>query len=349
MARSQKSGVKLQWSTWSGAGVAAVTLLACAEPTRSISADTPRTSTPVPACVLPLSGRGDAQRGFVRQLTDDQQWQVVFPTYDTTTGLPDGALTCTGEPIFGSPLLAGSRPRHPFPFKPMPGDLRFGSAPSRVKIIWYKTHGWDEATAGGPLALVRATEDFAEAYSIGVYRGSAEQTRLSTERLAGDLAVVATDDGCAGKSETTDCESTMHVFIPWKGQLIEQASIALERRVHLEGGEPGVEGTLFYRLVSSPRFEGEQIRLLEQVSATDEFGKKLRTMELERSWRLENGKLLESAGSLWEKMLPRAREPNAETPPAIDATAASSSAPSTNSPASTKPASTPTTPSSTAP
>jgi hypothetical protein len=318
MARSLHSALRSAWFSWLTASCVPLTLLSCAEPTRSISADPPRTSTPLPACVLPLSPRGDTQRGFVRQLTEDQQWQVVFPSYDTTTGLPDGALTCTGEPIFGSKVLTGSRPRHPFPFKPMPGDLRFGSAPNRVKIIWYKTHGWDEATAGGPIALVRATEDFAEVYSVGVYRGSSEQTRLSTERLGGNLAVLATDDGCAGKADTVDCESTLHVFIPWKGQLIEQAQITLEKRIHMQGAEPGIEGTLLYRLVSSPRFEDERIRVLEQVTATDEEGKKMRTMELERQYQLTDGKLVQSAPSLWEKMLPVAPAANAQTPAEVD-------------------------------
>jgi len=295
-----------QLSSVLGSVTLVLCLTGCAEPTRSISADPPRSSTPLPACVLPLPPRGDAQRGFVRQLSEDEIWHSVFPSYDAMVGVPDGALTCTAEPIFGHKELTGSTPRHPFPFKPKVGDLRFGSAPNRVKIVWFKTHGFGENDVVGPLALGRGTEDFGEVYAIGVYRGHGEQSRFSTERLGGQLAVVAYDDRCAGKPETEDCESTMQVFVAWKGQLLERAKILLEKRTHLAGGEPGAEGPLLYRLVSSPTFEDRRIRLLEQISATDPSNRKLRTMELERHWQLEDGKLIESAPSLWEKMLPRA-------------------------------------------
>lgn len=256
---------------------------------------------------MALPVRAEAQRQFMRQLSDADLWKAVFPTFDRGTGLPEGAPVCTGEVLFSSPRLQGGRARRSWPFQPDPQDLVFGSGPRRTKIVWFKTHEWDDGTKGGVIAMVRAEEDFAEVYGIGAFRGS-ERSRFSTERIGGTLVLTAVDDQCTGKAVDESCESEIVLLMPWKGQLVEQARIATERRLVGAEGEPGAIGPVTYRMTGTPVYEPTRVRLLEQIQVADSAGRKLRQVELERRFDFVEGKLVERERGLWDRVVGASNE-----------------------------------------
>jgi hypothetical protein len=278
--------------------------LSCSAQNSTVSADVPRRAVPIPACVMPLPVRAQSQRQFMRQLSDAQLWRAVFPSFDNASGrLPEGAPTCTGEFLFNDARLKDAHVRRPWPFAPEMGDLVFGAGPKRTKIVWFKTHEWNDGATGGVVAMVRAEEDFAEVYGVGIFRGAPERSRFATERIGGTVVVTATDDRCTGKAPEEPCESWIHVLMPWKGQLVEQASVAVERRYVASKGEPGATGSVLYRMTGTPMFEPARIRLLETIQAVDSTGRKLRNVELERRFDFVEGKLVERQASLWDRVV----------------------------------------------
>lgn len=253
---------------------------------------------------MALPVRAESQRQYMRQLSDADIWKAVFPSFNEASGgLPEQAPTCTGEFLFRDPHFEGSHVRRQWPFMPTPGDLLFGSGPKRTKIVWFKTHEWGDGTVGGVVAMVRAEEDFAEVYGVGVFRGSPDKSRFATERVGGTVVLTATDDSCTGKPADTECESWIRVMMPWKGQLVEQATIAAERRHIAAKGEPGATGRVTYRMTGTPIFESTRVRVLEQVQVTDSAGRKLRQVELERRYDLSEGRLVERQPSLWDRVV----------------------------------------------
>lgn len=178
----------------------------------------------------------------------------------------------------------------------------FGSGPRRTKLVWFKTHEWDDGSKGGVVAMVRAEEDFAEVYGVGAFRGS-ERSRFSTERIGGTLVLTAVDDQCTGKAADESCESQIVLLMPWKGQLVEQAKIATERRLVGAEGEPGAIGPVTYRMTGTPIYEPTRVRLLEQIQVADSTGRKLRQVELERRIDFVDGKLVEREGGLWDRVV----------------------------------------------
>ena len=63
--------------------------------------DDARVMAPVPACIAPLAARSHGAGQTMRNLTEDQYWQLVFPSYDAQNHrLPLNALTCTGGKVF---------------------------------------------------------------------------------------------------------------------------------------------------------------------------------------------------------------------------------------------------------
>src|SRR5690606_21285416 len=133
-----------------------------------------------------------------------------------------------------------------------PDAILHGGGGNRLRVVWLRSHRADDGTAAGALALVRAVDDVAEAYAVGVYRGDAERTRLQVERMGGNLAVTAVDERCAGEKHSQPCESLMHVFLPYRGELVPFAELGLRRVRFGENTEPGIPGRVRYELVTSP-------------------------------------------------------------------------------------------------
>jgi hypothetical protein len=265
--------------------------------------DYARAMAPVPACILPLPSRTHGAGQTMRNLTEDQYWQLVFPDYDTQNHkLAATAVTCTGSRVFDDPVFAGGTTRGT-PIDVQSGDIMYGNGGDRVRIVWLRTHRWPDGSEAGALALVRAKEDFAEVYSVGAYRRSNGQLTLQAERLGTEVLIAATDDGCQGQAKTSACETNVTLFLPRFGHLVRLTTLVTEKRAFAAGAEPGVMGQVAYQMTASPQYTQDGIKLFEQVKATDPAGRLVHKTELERVLVLHDG-TLEQGDSLWGKLYP---------------------------------------------
>src|ERR1019366_7042071 len=267
--------------------------------------DYARAMAPVPACILPLPSRTHGAGQTMRNLTEEQNWQLVFPAYDTQNHtLAANSLTCTGARVFDDPVFAGGTTRGT-PIDVQSGDAVYGNGGDRVRIVWLRTHRWPDGSEAGPLALVRAKEDFAEVYAVGAYRRSNGSLTLQAERLGTEVLIAATDDGCQGQAKTSACETNVSLFLPRFGKLARLTTLVTEKRAFAAGAEPGVMGQVAYQLTASPQYTQDGIKLFEQVKATDAAGRLVHKTELERVLVLHDG-ALETGDSLWGKLYPGA-------------------------------------------
>jgi len=267
--------------------------------------DYARAMAPVPACILPLPSRTHGAGQTMRNLTEEQNWQLVFPAYDAQNHtLATNSLTCTGARVFDDPVFAGGTTRGT-PIDVQSGDAVFGNGGDRVRIVWLRTHRWPDGSEAGPLALVRAKEDFAEVYAVGAYRRSNGALTLQAERLGTEVLIAATDDGCQGQAKTSACETNVSLFLPRFGKLVRLTTLVTEKRAFAAGAEPGVMGQVAYQLTASPQYTQDGIKLFEQVKATDPAGRLVHKTELERVLVLHDG-ALETGDSLWGKLYPGA-------------------------------------------
>ena len=301
------SSLRIAWvfpALAAGAGAAGTSACAVDRPPRI--EDEARAMAPVPACILPLASRTHGAGQTMRNLNEDQYWQLVFPAYDAQHHtLAADAVTCTGSRVFDDPVFAGGSTRGT-PIDVQSGDAIFGNGGDRVRIVWLRTHRWQDGSEAGALALVRAKEDFAEVYAVGAYRRSNGALALQAERLSTEVLIAATDDGCEGQSQSAACETNVSLFLPRFGHLVRLTTLATEKRAFASGAEPGVEGKVAYELTASPQYTPDGIKLFEQVKATDPAGRLVHKTELERLLVLHDGSLEQGSDSLWGKLYPGA-------------------------------------------
>jgi hypothetical protein len=259
---------------------------------------------PVPACVVALPARTHGVAGTMRNLQELQYWPLVLPGFDRATRrLPVGATACTGARVFDDPVFAGGATRGS-PIEVQEGDVLYGNGGDRVRIVWLRTHRWPDGSQAGPIALVRAKEDFAEVYAVGALRAATPNTTLQAERMGAEVLVSATDDGCQGRAKDVACETTVSLFLPRSGHLARLATMETARRAYATGSEPGVQGQVEYQLNASPQYTAEGVTLFEQVTATDSSGRVVRRTELERRFVLHDGVLDQGTDSLWGRVYP---------------------------------------------
>jgi hypothetical protein len=240
----------------------------------------------------------------MRSLSDMQYWRLVFPQFDVAAHrLPAGAIACTGARVFDDPVFAGGATRGS-PIEVEEGDILFGNGGERVRIVWLRTHRWPDGSRAGPLALVRAKEDFAEVYAVGAYRAATANTTLQAERLGTEVLLSATDDGCIGLAKDATCDTNVTLFLPRTGRLDRLATIDTTRRAYATGSEPGIQGPVEYELTASPQYTAEGVRLFEQVKATDSLGRLVHRTELERTLVLRDGVLQAAGDPLWGRVYP---------------------------------------------
>jgi hypothetical protein len=262
--------------------------------------DTPRTTVPLPACVVALSPRVNASG--LRNLTEDEVWRVVFPRYDASKHeLPVGAEACTGDRVFDDPILAGATVRAQA-LAVKEGDIVYGNAGDRLRIVWLRTHRWPDSSEGGPLAIVRATETSAEVYAVGVHRRPPSKTTLQAERIGTEMIVTVIDDGCEDQPKSSPCASTVTLYHPGGGHLDRLRTLTTEQRAFGSGSEPGVIGQLEYHLTSSPEYGSSGVKFFEEIESKDSGGRVLHKMELERNFALKDDTLEGGPESLWGRV-----------------------------------------------
>lgn len=291
------------------AGLASLTPGCAATEERPRTEDDARQLAPLPACLIELGSRGAPTEGVVKSLSEEQLWRVVYPAYDARRHqLPADPVACTGRPILRDEALAGGAATSAI----QEGDTSLGSGGDRLKIAWLRSLSFEDGTAGGALALVRAYESTAEVYAVGAFRGRLK-TLFTIERIGPEVVVAAQDDGCAGRKAGTPCEATVTVFRPRFGALDPVATIAQERISYTADSEPGVRGRTEYRLASSIQYLDGGIRVLEQVTVRDDLGREVRRAELERAYTFApDGKMVVDEDSLWSRVASAAK---AKPPP----------------------------------
>lgn len=277
---------------------------ACSEPERPPRMeDVPRAMAPVPACVEPLAARPHAA-GTLRNLHEDEYWKLVFPSYDQAHHQLDvSATACTGATLFDDPAFQGGATRGT-PIQVQDGDILYGNGGDHLRIVWMRTHHWQDGSVAGPIALVRARDDFAEVYAVGVFKSAAAHSSFQAERLGEEFLVSATDDGCEGLTPIRACETKLTLLLPRFGRLVDVAAFDTEKRAYATGSEPGVPGQIEYRLTASPQYTSSGVKLFEEVQATDSAGRVVRSSELERMLVLRDGKMEATADGIWAKVYP---------------------------------------------
>jgi hypothetical protein len=239
-----------------------------------------------------LPARRPEAAGAARKLREEQVVKLVFPQFaEDTRTLPQGPISCNGSAVFEDPALAGGQPiRGAWPLVEQEGDVVFGSGGDRIKIAWFKLLRFADGTVGGPLAIVRANDRFAEVFAVGAYRARADLARLATQRYGGEVLVTASEDGCTGRKARQACESRMTVFLPRAGALRRAADLSVERVAYAPAGDRGPAGLLEYRLTASTAFKPEGIRVDEQIRVTDDDGREVRKAEVNRLFALDDAK-----------------------------------------------------------
>jgi hypothetical protein len=242
----------------------------------------------------------------MRVLREDQIWKLILPTFDAEHHtLPQGASACTGTPVLDDPELRGGAPIRPWPIHQQDGDIEYGSGGDRIKVAWLKVLTWPDGTMGGPIALVRANERYADLFALGALRGPAERIKLGTHRLGDDVVVVAEQDNCTGRKPGSNCDSHVSVMLARNGQLARAADLSSERVTHVTSPEKTSTGTLEYRLTTALDYKADGIHVTEQIQASDEAGRALRKAEVERVFVLNDaeGKLATTEPPLWDRFV----------------------------------------------
>ena len=287
--------------------------------------DDARKLAPLPACILDLgsqragsntdhSGSNTNQvkmsDGVMQSLREEQIGRLVFPEYGPNHPLPRNSRACTGRAPLEDPALNGGT------LVPIEeGGIALGGGTDRLKVAWLRSLTFPDESAGGAISLLRSFQGTAEVYAVGSYRGRAK-TLFSIERIGPDVVVVAQDDGCTGRNQRADCETSVSVFRPRFGVLERVARIAQERVTHAMDSEPGVRGRVQYRLSSSIRYREGGILVLEQVTVRDEVGREVRKAELERSFTFApDGRMVVDEDSLWSRIgVPTRSKPSPPSP-----------------------------------
>lgn len=245
-------------------------------PTAAGPAGELRADAPVPACVSPLGG-GSARPGeagaMARSLREDELWALIFPGFEAWK-VPATARTCVGEAI--APTAAA-------PIAVREGSTLYGGGADRMRVAWLPIADAGARTLGA-LALYRSHGAVAEVLAIAPLEAARGRTKLGVERLASDIVVTVTDQGCTKQVPPAPCETRTTLYAPRRGRLVRLASYLLEKVVFVAGGEPGVQGRADYHLEASARFEKGTIRISEQLRVSTEGGVELRRIQRERGY-----------------------------------------------------------------
>ena len=280
--------------------VAVAALAGCASsPAARVAVeDQARRAAPIPCCVLPLPAHGPRSQGTLRGLHETEVAKLLVPTFDEASRrMPEGAPTCVGaisQAAGGNPVRAEGRLED--------GDVLFGAAPDRIKVVWLRARDFGDGTVGGPIALVRGREDLAEAYAVGGYRGRRDHVTLGATRAGAHLVVTAEDDGCSGSPHGAACETTLSVFVARRGRLERVVDASTLRIAPGVGGERGVAGSVEYRLSSAPSYGADGIHIAEQLEVRTSAGEVVRKVERDRAFVFDpRGDLRPSSPSLWDE------------------------------------------------
>jgi hypothetical protein len=263
--------------------------------------DQTRNMVPVPICVqrLPRS----AAPGAVISLSPTECWSLLLPSFDNNAkSIDPSAADCSGRASLAGLSGAGVNSLQVDTEK-----LTISPGADGMKIIWLQSHPTSlESADGAPavaglLALTRQRDSYLETYAIGVHRGPAEGTRFTLERMGPRLVVSSTEETCKGDGQNRRCSAHSSVYLTKTGELRRAASYPVDQSVSAPGPAGGEVAE--YRFSASAEYHPDAIRLTEHLSVRNKVQGEIRSSDLERAYRLEDGQLVASGESLWTKTL----------------------------------------------
>jgi hypothetical protein len=256
--------------------------------------DDARQMIPVPICVKRLP-RG-SQPGVVVSLTPEEYWSLLLPSYNRNDKTVDpSAPDCSGRLSIKelSPQGTTSLPVDPERTTLAPGA-------DGLKIVWLPSHALAEGRFDGLLALVRQRESYMEVYAVGIHRGRPQGMRFTLQRMGPRLVVEGIQEDCLGDGQERRCRAATSVYLMATGALRSAAAYPIEQaaKANAKDGSP-----LEYRFSASADYKDAAIELTEHLSVSAKGQGEIRSSDLQRAFRLEQGQLVASGESLWTKTL----------------------------------------------
>jgi hypothetical protein len=263
--------------------------------------DQTRNMVPVPICIqrLPRS----AAPGAVISLSPTEYWTLLLPSFNSQARTIDPS----GADCSGRASTAGLSPAGISSLPVDPEKVTIAPGADGMKIIWLQSHPTNVKSADGAptvaglLALTRQRDSYLETYAVGLHRGAADGARFSLERMGPSLVVSSLEETCKGDGQNRRCSGQSSVYLMRTGELRQAATYPVDQTVTAPaaaGGEPTE-----YRFSASAEYHPDAIRLTEHLSVRNKVQGEIRSSDLERAYRLENGQLVASGESLWTKTL----------------------------------------------
>ena len=293
-------------------GLASLAVACAAAVESSKIEDRARRTIPIPICLKPLPRHAGA--GVVATLSPPDYWSLLFPTYDSGDGTLDTAASnCAGNALLTAPELSDAEGARTT-LNVTPTNMEVAKGPDGFQVIWLRSHRFADGTAAGALALVRPREAYAEAYAIGLFRGSPEGSKFGYQRLGADILVTAANEACASASAGQDCESSMTLYLARDGTLKQAARFAIDRV--RKGTMSSVQDPVLYRMTAVPKYKDRSVLLSETLVVRDSGQNEIRRATLDRTWTLApDGKLVADVDSLWARVATPSVAPSAPTAP----------------------------------
>ncbi|MEM9690962.1 MAG: hypothetical protein AAGA56_00315, partial [Myxococcota bacterium] len=166
---------------------------------------------------------------------------------------------------------------------------------------------FEDGDQGGPIALVRAVDDRAEVFGVGVYRGP-EDAKLTPVRLGNETMLVAESRRCPDEAS---CRKVADLFLLRRGRLLNVAQVDLERVLRVPSvTQQGLYAE--YKMTTDIEYSAEGVQLLEQIRVKiipyegerdRDSDRLLRTVAFRRLLRVDRDTLFSSNESLWERVV----------------------------------------------
>lgn len=290
-----------------GAVIAGLLLVGCqASVQSSKTEDAARSMIPVPICIKRLP-RGTAP-GVVVSLTPEEYWSLLLPGYDSSRKV----LDATAPDCSGRTSLAGLPHPNARAISVDPEKMTLAPGADGMKIVWLQSHALGEGRYDGLLALTRQRESYMEVYAVGIHRGRPEGTRFVMQRMGPRIVIEGVQQDCSGEGADRRCRAEGSVYLMGTGVLRPAATFPMEQvaRGARRNGDP-----LEYRFSASADYKETAIQLTEHLSVSAQGEGEIRSSDLERAFRLEDGQLVASGESLWTKTLRELDEKREEPQP----------------------------------
>lgn len=293
-------------ATFLGAGLS----VACVNTERPVLEAKGRQTTPIPVCahgLAPPKREKGSTAAVVRSLDPEQWLEVMVPKYAAGDGIEATSTDCTGHYVFANETLRFGVSDRAWPRLVDPDDLDIRSGPRGVKAIRLRALKFANGDRGGPIALVRAVDDRAEVFGMGVYRGPVD-AKIKPVRMGNEHIVVAESRRCP---DVHNCRKVADFFLLRGGRLINAATVDLERVLRVPSlTERGLYAE--YKLKTDVTYTEDGVQLLEQVKVKiipyeiqgdRDSDRVLRSVEFARLLRVERDTLFSSNESLWERVV----------------------------------------------